>query len=52
MNSSKFHIPTIFIILGATGDLMRKKIVPALFHLYKNEYLPKMFHVIGVSRRN
>lgn len=49
--SNKFHIPTIFIILGATGDLMRKKIVPALFHLYKNGYLPKMFHVVGFSRR-
>jgi len=50
--TDKFHIPTVFIILGATGDLMHKKIVPALFHLYKNQYLPKMFHVIGFSRRS
>jgi len=49
---SKFHIPTVFIILGATGDLMHKKIVPALFHLYKNQYLPKMFHLVGFSRRD
>ncbi len=48
---NKSNIPTIFIILGATGDLMRKKIVPALFHLYKNHYLPKLFHVFGFSRR-
>ncbi len=52
MHNNKFHIPTIFVILGATGDLMHKKIVPALFHLYKGGYLPKMFHVIGFSRRH
>ncbi len=49
--TNKINIPTILIILGATGDLMHKKIVPALFHLYKNNYLPKMFHVVGFSRR-
>lgn len=43
--------PTIFIILGATGDLMKKKIVPALFGLYQKKKLPRLFHVIGFSRR-
>lgn len=47
----KPNIPTVFIIFGATGDLMTKKIVPALYHLYRKNKLPKMFQVIGVARR-
>ena len=46
------NIPTIFAALGATGDLMRRKVIPAVFHLYKHEELPKMFRVIGFSRRD
>ena len=45
------NIPTIFIVFGATGDLMGKKIVPALFHLYKKGKFPKLFKIIGFSRR-
>ena len=43
-------LPTIFIILGATGDLMRQKLIPALFHLYKEGNLPKLFQVVGFSK--
>lgn len=46
------NIPTVFIIFGATGDLMGKKIVPALFHLYKKGKFPKLFKIIGFSRRD
>lgn len=45
------NVPTIFIILGATGDLMKKKIIPALFRLYEKQKLPQLFHLIGFSRR-
>lgn len=45
------NIPTVFIIYGATGDLMGKKIVPALFHLYKKGKFPRLFKIIGFSRR-
>ncbi len=51
MNSLNKNIPTIIIVLGATGDLMKKKIVPALFNLYEGKKLPKLFHIIGFSRR-
>jgi len=40
------------IILGATGDLARKKLFPALFGLYKNTKLPKNIKIVGFSRRN
>lgn len=44
-------IPTIFVVLGATGDLMTKKIVPALFSLHEKKKLPPKFKLLGVSRR-
>ncbi|PIR57812.1 MAG: glucose-6-phosphate dehydrogenase [Parcubacteria group bacterium CG10_big_fil_rev_8_21_14_0_10_38_31] len=44
------NMPTVFVIFGATGDLMKKKIAPALFNLYKKGRLPKLFKVVGVSR--
>ncbi len=44
-------IPTVMIIFGATGDLMGRKIAPALYHLYRKNKLPKLFRLIGVARR-
>jgi len=44
--------PTILVIFGATGDLMAKKIVPALFNLFKENKLPKKVKIIGFSRRD
>jgi glucose-6-phosphate 1-dehydrogenase len=52
METKQKNVPTVFIIFGATGDLMTKKIVPALFHLYLNNNLPKLFRIIGFSRRD
>jgi len=46
------NIPTVFIIFGATGDLMAKKIAPALFHLYINKKFPHLFKIIAFSRRD
>jgi glucose-6-phosphate 1-dehydrogenase len=45
-------LPTSLIIFGATGDLMGKKIVPSLWHLYKKGTLPLGWNVIGISRRD
>ncbi|MBI2450471.1 MAG: glucose-6-phosphate dehydrogenase [Candidatus Nealsonbacteria bacterium] len=45
-------MPTILVIFGATGDLMRRKIAPALFHLFDRGQLPGFFHVIGFSKDN
>ncbi|MBI2633931.1 MAG: glucose-6-phosphate dehydrogenase, partial [Parcubacteria group bacterium] len=40
-------------IFGATGDLMTKKIAPALFHLFEKGELPREhFRVVGFSRRD
>lgn len=50
--NAKETLPTVFVILGATGDLMRRKLVPALFHLYEEGNLPSLFQVVGLSRDN
>jgi glucose-6-phosphate 1-dehydrogenase len=52
MDRRKQTIPTILVVLGATGDLMAKKIVPALFNLHEKKRLPPKFELVGVSRRD
>lgn len=43
-------VPLSIIVIGASGDLSRKKILPALFALYSQDFLPKRFQVIGFAR--
>ena len=43
--------PTIFVIFGVTGDLSQRKLLPALFNLFKHNLLPKKFKIVGFSRR-
>lgn len=45
------NMPTILVIFGATGDLSRKKLLPALFDLHKRNLLPDMTRIVAVSRR-
>ncbi|HEY3317612.1 MAG TPA: glucose-6-phosphate dehydrogenase [Coriobacteriia bacterium] len=45
------HTPTVLVVFGATGDLMSRKIVPALFHLFERDRLPERFRVVGFARR-
>ncbi|WP_455380361.1 glucose-6-phosphate dehydrogenase [Acidihalobacter prosperus] len=40
-----------FVIFGATGNLSKNKLLPALFHLDDAERLPDGFAVIGIGRR-
>lgn len=41
--------PTIFLIFGGTGDLTQRKIMPALFNLFMDDWLPEKFLIIGTS---
>ena len=43
--------PTVVIIFGASGDLTKRKLLPALFHLEQSGLLPQEFSVVGVARR-
>lgn len=42
--------PLSVVVIGASGDLARRKIIPALFALYSQGQLPKDFHVFGLAR--
>ncbi len=42
--------PCTVVIFGASGDLTRRKLVPALFDLFQAHLLPKRFLLVGVSR--
>ena len=39
------------VIFGATGDLCKKKLVPALYKLWQKELLPDNFLIVGAARR-
>ena len=41
--------PCSIVIIGACGDLTRRKIIRALFRLFKNGVLPQPFFVVGVD---
>jgi len=40
----------ILVIFGASGDLTKRKLIPALFELFKQNLLPEKFAVLGASR--
>ena len=40
------------VIFGATGDLCKKKLIPALYNLWKKNLLPDNFLITGCSRRD
>src|SRR5919112_1623753 len=42
--------PATLVIFGASGDLTRRKLLPALYHLSRNQRLPARFSVVGVAR--
>jgi len=42
--------PTL-VIFGASGDLTSRKLIPALFSLSRNGYLPEKTPILGVARR-
>lgn len=40
----------IVVIFGGSGDLTRRKLIPALYRLYKGRRLPQTFNILGVGR--
>ena len=42
--------PTIIFIYGGSGDLTYRKLMPALYNLYLDHYLPEKFLIVGIGR--
>ncbi len=43
--------PSTIVIFGASGDLTSRKLIPALYHLFKDKQLGDCFRVVGFARR-
>src|SRR3984893_2865393 len=43
--------PCVVVIFGTSGDLTKRKLLPALYHLEQAGLLPEDFAVVGVARR-
>ncbi|MDZ7269656.1 MAG: glucose-6-phosphate dehydrogenase [candidate division KSB1 bacterium] len=43
--------PNVLVIFGASGDLTKRKLLPALFNLACDNLLPQDFAVVGFARR-
>lgn len=47
----RIHVqPTVLVIFGGGGDLAHRKLVPALYNLFLDQWLPSSFAVLGVGR--
>lgn len=42
---------TVLVIFGVTGDLCRRKLLPALYRLEKSGLLPSGFMILGITRQ-
>lgn len=49
--NKKYNMPTIFTIFGATGDLNKRKLLPALLDLHQQGFLPECIKIVGIGRR-
>lgn len=43
--------PCVMVIFGATGDLTKRKLFPALYNLAKDGHLHEKFSIVGVGRQ-
>ena len=50
-HSERTPDPCVVVIFGASGDLTKRKLLPALYHLQQAGNLPDNFAVVGVARR-
>jgi glucose-6-phosphate 1-dehydrogenase len=43
--------PGAFVLFGATGDLAHRKVIPAIYQLWRTNLLPVEFSLVAVARR-
>jgi len=44
--------PSVLVLFGATGDLAHRKVIPALYHLWRTNLLPHEFILLAIGRRD
>ncbi len=50
MKITKKATPTIIVIFGGTGDLAKRKLIPAFYNLFIDGWMPDKFEIIGLGR--
>jgi len=50
LRSERTASPCVVVIFGASGDLTKRKLVPALFRLSQERLIPGEFAIVGISR--
>lgn len=50
MKMEKKVTPTVIVIYGGTGDLTKRKLIPAFYNLYIEGWMPDKFAIIGLGR--
>ena len=43
--------PAVLVLFGATGDLAHRKVIPALYQLWRTNLLPYEFRLVAIGRR-
>ena len=43
--------PSVVVLFGATGDLAHRKVIPAIYQLWRTNLLPHEFIVLAIGRR-
>lgn len=49
-NNNKRPSPSAIFIFGGSGDLNHRKLTPALYNLFLDEWMPEKFAVVGLGR--
>jgi glucose-6-phosphate 1-dehydrogenase len=52
MNENPGLEPTIIVIFGITGDLSKRYLLPALYHLFKDDLLDANTRIVGLTRQS
>lgn len=50
-SSRRLAQPCTIVVLGATGDLTSRKLIPALYNLARDGHMPSRFAIVGFARR-
>ena len=51
LQQQRMPAPNIIVFFGASGDLVKRKLVPALYHLKRERRLPPELTIVGIARR-
>ena len=50
MNKDRQLSPTSIVIFGGSGDLNKRKLIPALYNLFVDRFMPEKFYIMGLGR--